>query len=62
MYYCILKNNVCLFAHRDKRVQDNWAMLHGQKLALAAKAPFAVVIVMPEEQVQVMHSHNTLHF
>ena len=28
-------------------------MLHGQKLALAAKAPFAVVIVMPEEQVQV---------
>ena len=41
----------CLFADRDKRVQDNWAMLHGQKLAMAAEAPFAVVTALPEEQV-----------
>ena len=39
------------YMHRDQRVQDNWAMLHGQKLAMAAEAPFAVVTALPEEQV-----------
>jgi len=49
------KSGVLYWMRRDKRVQDNWAMLHGQKLAMAAEAPFAVVTALPEEQTERRH-------
>ena len=49
------ESGVLYWMRRDRRVQDNWAMLHGQKLALTAKAPLAVVTTMPEEQTERRH-------
>ena len=49
------KSGVLYWMRRDRRVQDNWAMLHGQKLALVARAPFAVAVGMPEGQTERRH-------
>ena len=57
-----LQHELSQLADRDKRVQDNWAMLHGQKLAMAAKAPFAVATALPEEQVLIDSDMSHNHF
>lgn len=40
---------VLYWMSRDKRVQDNWAMLHAQKVAKEAKAELHVAFCMPME-------------
>jgi len=44
---------------RDKRVQDNWAMLYAQKIAVDLKVPLHVAICVPEELEEMTIRHYT---
>lgn len=44
---------------RDKRVQDNWAMLYAQKVAMELKVPLHVAICIPKELEEMTIRHYT---
>ena len=47
---------------RDKRVQDNWALLYSQKMALDLNVPLHVLVCVPDsfKEMTIRHYHFML--
>jgi len=48
---------VVYWMNRDMRVQDNWAMLYAQKMALKANGPLHVLVCVPPRFLEMTHRH-----
>ncbi len=49
------RKHVLYWMRRDQRVQDNWAMLHAQKIAMDASAPLTVAVCLPAQETRRRH-------